>query len=367
MNPAKGTENARSIGSLAEKGFVVTLVVNKERMVSAPLEVCLAVPCDESEQLNSLLQSLNRYPQEVVRSIATFRNEHLEGHKITMAAPMYQSMVSGYPDLAASLADEELELLRMIFKRGGRILLSELSAWGRQGQPQPYGRFGYNAGNEGIYRFLYFPDQRDAGSLSPQMRTVLRLLAKGVLAFDGRDSYYRYDQQFFIPEECLPYVGEIFFSEMDRARASVEREMYVKAEPDFVSYSERILEDARKMQVAAACGLIERRADGEPKKASLARIGRLINGDDAYVDNLLRVFGDYIYHPLHLRKRGNAPEAPRTPALYWPRPPRVTPSAEAFWMCSLLSQGGCRRKSSRSTSPTTGTSSGSAPTRPMRP
>ena len=306
VNPAKGTENALAISSLAEKGFAVTLVLDKERVVSAPLEVCLAVPFDESEQISSLLQSFNRYPQEVVKSIATLRNEPFRGHKIGMATLMYESIVRDYPALEASLTAEELELLRMIFRRGGRILLDEVSSWRREGQP--YARPGYNAGNDGIYRFLYFPDQRDASDLSPWLRTVLSLLAKGVLAFDGRDSYYRYDQQFFIPAESLPYVSEIFLSEMDRTRTSVEKEMYVEGAPDFVSYGERILEDARKMQVAAACGLVERRSDGEPKKTSLARIGRLIDGDETYVANLLHVFEDYIYHPLRRRQPGRVSE-----------------------------------------------------------
>jgi hypothetical protein len=176
------------------------------------------------------------------------------------------------------------------------MLLTDLSALRRQGQP--YGRSGYRADDDGIYRFLHFSHVKDESKLSPTSRTVLHLLAKGVLAFDGRDSYYRYDQQFFIPIECMHNVSEIFLAEMDRARASVEKEMYVEKEPGFISYGGRILEDARKMRVAAACGLIENRADGEPKKSSLSRIGRLIDADEAYVDNLLHIFDDYIYRPL---------------------------------------------------------------------
>jgi hypothetical protein len=308
VDPAKGLENSRAIVSLAAKGLVVTLAMGNGPIVMAPLEVCLAVPFDESEQSISLLQAFNRYPQDMIKSIALLRGEPVRGHKIKTAAVMYESMVQSYADVVPLLTPEEFDVLRRVFKKGGRVRLRDISSWRFQGQPP--GRVGYSRDHTSIYAFLNAYQRRNKAVLSPLFQTVLGLITKGLLAFYGRDPYYgydSYDQELFIPAECLSWVAEILFTEMDRTRASIEKEMYSEEQPPFVSYGGRILDDARKMQVAAACNLIEHRVDGEPKKISLTRIGRLIDADEAYIDNLLHVFAPYIYSPIYREPPGTDP------------------------------------------------------------
>ncbi|OPY81735.1 MAG: hypothetical protein A4E65_01006 [Syntrophorhabdus sp. PtaU1.Bin153] len=303
VDPAK--ENSHAIGSLVAKGLAVALAVENEPMVMAPLEVCLAVPFDESEQSISLLQAFNRYPQDMIKSIVLLRGEPVRGHKIKMATVMYESMVQAYAGAVPLLTPEELDVLRRVFKKGGRVWLRDVSLWSFQEQPS--GRVGYSRDHTSIYAFLNSYQRRNKTVPSPLFQAVLGLITKGFLALYGRDPYYDYDQELFIPAECLSWVAGMFFAEMDRTCIFIEKEMYIEEQPVCVSYGERILDDAGKMQVAAACNLIEYRADGEPKKISLARIGRLINADEAYVDNLLHVFAPYIYSPVYRQPPGTDP------------------------------------------------------------
>jgi hypothetical protein len=285
-----------SIDGLRAKRLAFEVKGAEKNGVIVPLEICIGMPFEHDENERSLLMAMNRYSSDIIKLMASHLGiyNYAKMHKNSLAVVVYKTILENHGRFIRELTDPQKKAVRMIIKRHGATANKELEAWGRsQGMKEaknPRNWYGDNS----FLNYLSAVSGRREDSLSELERTLLAPVLRGLVCVSFRtkyDSYWHY----FIPSEVFPLLAEDFFREMDEKRTATEKKMFAGAPGSFSSYSGRITEDIIKVQIAAACGLVEFvKTNLEFKKKSIADLSELLNADAHYVIRLLILAG---YHP----------------------------------------------------------------------
>ena len=285
-----------AIDGLREKRLAFEVKGAEKSGVIVPLEICLGTPFDPDENERSLLIAMNRYSSDIIKLMASHLGiyNYAKMHKNGLAVVVYKTILENHVRFIEELTDLQKKAVRMIFKHHGVATNKELEAWGAsQGMKEAKNHRNWY-GDNSFLNYLSSASGRQEDNLSEIERTLLVPVLRGLACVSFRmkyDSFWHY----FIPSEVFPVLAEDFFREMDEKRIAAERKMFTDAPGSYVSYSGRIAEDIIKVQIAAACGLVEFvKTNLEFKKKSIADVSAMLNADEHYVVRLLILAG---YHP----------------------------------------------------------------------
>ncbi len=284
-----------SIDGLRAKRLAFEVKGAEKNGVIIPLEICLGMPFDHDENERSLLMAMNRYSSDIIKLMASHLGiyNYAKMHKNGLAVVVYKSILENHCRFIRELTDLQKKAIRMLFKHHGAATNKELEAWGKaQGMKEAKNPRNWYSDNS-FLNYLSAGSGRREDSLSELEQTLLASVLRGLVCVSFRQKYDSY-WHYFIPSEFFPALAEDFFREMDEKRIATEKKLFAGAPGSFVSYSGRITEDIIKVQIAAACGLVEFvKTNLEFKKKSIADLSELLNTDAHYVIRLLILAGYY--------------------------------------------------------------------------
>lgn len=257
--------------------------------VIIPLEICLGIPLDDKTSMPYvLLCAMNKYNSDHIKLMGRHLNipQYHQLPKIELACLTYRQCIDNYPGAEAKLSKYQSKIMEYIFRQGGVVMEYELYEWAQREGLESRNTDPFISSRYSLRYYLTQAWSRKYDKLGHFDKTLLELILSGLVCIQWAD---RYDgnSKYFIPAEVQQNFENIYFHKMDAARAEIEKKMYAPAPTKIISYSNRIIDDLLKVQIADRCGFVELTQSGKFKKSALKNIARLLGTDEYYTAYIL--------------------------------------------------------------------------------
>ncbi len=289
--------------NVVNRGFAFRVVIKGGKPgVIIPLEICLGILLDDETSIPYvLLCAMNKYNSDHIKLMGRHLNipQYHQLQKIELACLVYRQCIDNYPGAEAKLSKEQAKIMEYIFRQGGIVSEFQLFEWAQTAGLESRNTNPFISWRYSLRDYITQAWSRKYDKLGRFDKLMLDLVLSGLVCIEWAGQYDG-NSNYFIPAEVQQNFENVYFQKMDAARAEIEKKMYAPAPKKIISYSNRIVDDLLKVQIADRCGLVELTQNGKFKKSALKNIARLLGTNEHYTAYILmfiqsQLSGNIIY------------------------------------------------------------------------